>query len=134
MELRWNASYTTVLASLVVALGVWATVFDGWRNDILRTLLLEPGADKLAHVLVYGAAALAFGLLSERVLPRVAWLVGPSLAWAIGVADELRQAGVRGRTASVEDLIANTIGVVFVAIVLYTRRRSPEVDPLNTNR
>lgn len=126
MELRTNAGLTAAAAGLVAAFGIWATAFDGWRTDIIRSLLLEPGADKVAHVIVYGALALLFGLVVERASRRIAWIVGPSLAWVVGFADELRQLGIRGRDASLDDLLANTIGVLVVALVLYVSRSQTE--------
>ncbi len=124
MELRLTSGFVASVAGVVAALGVWATLFDSWRADAFRDLLLAPGADKVGHFIVYAALALAVGLVLERAWARGAWLVGPSVAWFVGLAEELRQAGVRGRTASVEDLVANTLGVVVVAVVLLYRRRS----------
>ena len=120
MELRTNAGVAA--AGLVAAFGIWASALGGWRTDPIRSILLEPGADKIAHVVLYAALTLVLGLAIERIALKSAWVIGPMLAWGIGVADELRQAGERGRDASVEDLVANGVGITAVALILFLRR------------
>ena len=124
MESRAHTVGSTGFAGAVLLLGVWATVFEGWRTDFIRSFIINtPSGDKIGHVFLYGLLALAFGWASERAWPRMAWLIGPTVAWWLGFADEFRQAGIRGRDTSVADLVANTIGVSVVAIALYGRRR-----------
>ena len=107
----------------LLALGVWGTVFEGWRSGVIRDLLIyTPFGDKVGHFLVYGVLALVFGWLGQRRLPQVAWIIGPTVAWFLGFADEVRQIGLMGRDAGFPDLIANTLGVALAAYILYRRR------------
>jgi len=112
-----------LVVGALVALGVWGTVFEGWRSGIIRDLLVyTPFGDKIGHFVVYGVLALVFGWFAHRRLPQSAWLIGPTAAWFLGFADEVRQIGLMGRDAGLPDLIANTLGVALAAYILFRRR------------
>jgi len=78
--------------------------------------------DKIEHVLAYGAVTLLF-LLSLRwpIHPVVLLVILLGLA-AIGVLDELTQPWVN-RIASVEDFVADLVGIVVVAVVFLLAKR-----------
>ncbi len=72
------------------------------------------GADKPWHALAYGGLSILIVRALTRGLPaRITpanFLVAVSLAAFYGVTDEVHQMFVPGRTASIDDLIADTIG------------------------
>ena len=88
-----------------------------------------PGEDKIAHMVLYGglAALIAIGLhRAPRSHP--AWVLrfGPVLfAGLYGLSDEIHQAFVPLRTASMLDLVADIAGAALAsaACARYFRRR-----------
>jgi len=74
--------------------------------------------DKFGHIGLSCLLALGLGLLLLRWIPRSWPIVGPSIAWVLGFAEELRQRGVPGRDADFNDLLANTVGVLLALVVL----------------
>lgn len=95
--------------------------------DVLRWFLIEvPYADKIGHIVLYGALAWFLGVLLQKLSLRWAWIVGPTLSWGIGFLDEVRQIGLRGRDAGFSDLLANTIGVLVAAWLVRRRHQDTE--------
>jgi VanZ family protein len=89
--------------------------------------------DKHAHALAFGTLALAciHGLLAGRWrnLTAPTLLVAIVMTVAYGASDELHQAFVPGRTADLEDLLADALGAVVAGGVAWAwaillRRRS----------
>jgi len=73
--------------------------------------------DKVAHTVEYGLLGFLLGRAlyfqtNDRIRHRL-WLLGLLLGGFYGLVDELHQAFVPGRTASVLDLSADVIGVAF---------------------
>ena len=77
---------------------------------------LLPPWDKMVHFLYYGLMA---ALLAHGAGRRWLWLP-LLLVPAIGLADELNQAGIPGRNASVLDWVADLLGAV-AAVYVYRR-------------
>lgn len=120
-------NHVPIVVAALVAGVAWLAVFEAGSSRLVRDLLLvTPYGDKIGHFIVYGALAFAIGELWRRFSARTAWIFGPAFAWALGFADEVRQVGIRGRDASLPDLIANTIGIAVAAMLLYRRRRPSE--------
>ena len=76
--------------------------------------------DKLVHLLLYGVLGAALGWakrMSQSSVPH--WML-VTLGIAYGVVDELHQRFVPNRVASLDDLVADAIGIVigYVAILL----------------
>jgi VanZ family protein len=96
-------------------------VFAHLPREIMSSILLKGGIDKLEHVLAYGVITFLF-LISIRTSLTIRsslllFLVVP----VFGVFDELTQTFVR-RTPSVADLIADFVGVLCVLILSIIRR------------
>lgn len=80
--------------------------------------LFSPPWDKLAHVGTFALIGCAAGVASgSQGWRRAACCVAGALA--LGVADELHQVYLPGRSASWADLLADTVGGVFGASFLY---------------
>ena len=124
-----SARAQAVLAGIVTALFgllVWFTAFDGWRVGPFRDLLRSvPLSDKIGHFAIYGSIAFFAALLAKRP-ERIR--VAAVAVMLIGIADEFRQLGEFGRTYSVEDVIANGLGILAgVALAkLILRRQGPD--------
>ena len=69
-----------------------------------------PYADKVGHLGLYGilGGLLAWGVLRSGAAGRWRWVV---LGAFYGVTDEWHQSFVPGRTAAVDDLVADAVGV-----------------------
>lgn len=77
-----------------------------------------PMLDKLGHAGMFGV--LAALLLFARATP----LVAVAIVAAVGVADEIHQAGVPGRTSDPWDVVADVVGaIVAVAAVRWLAAR-----------
>lgn len=100
---------------------VWGTAFNGRSFGPIRAVLVAlPYGDKVGHLGLYGAIALALGLL-VRTKAQVA---GTGLAVILlGVADEFRQLTEGNRNFSAGDVLANLAGVCLGLLVAYTFRR-----------
>ncbi len=76
-------------------------------------------ADKLVHLVCFGGLAfwVAFGV--EGLSPKRLWqiLLPVIIVSVYGVVDEVHQSFVAGRTASVFDWLADTIGAVMGSFV-----------------
>jgi VanZ family protein len=97
----------------------WATVlfllseFRGFTPNVWFAV-----HDKLVHLLLYGVlgATLSWAKrMSDRSVPHWALL---SLGLAYGVVDELHQRFVPNRVSSVDDLVADAIGLVIGYVVM----------------
>ena len=101
---------------------VWGTAFDGRSFGPIRALLVAlPYGDKVGHLGLYGAIALALGLLVRTK----AHVAGTGLAVILlGVGDEFRQLTEGNRNFSIGDVLANLAGVCLGLLVAYACRHS----------
>ena len=76
--------------------------------------------DKLAHMAVYAVLACAIGFASRRHGPS-AMLIGFVGALLVGGLDEFSQMHLPGRTAEVDDLVADAVGAALGTVVLAVR-------------
>jgi VanZ family protein len=86
-----------------------------------------PGADKLAHLTIYGV----FGALIARACwrtgsrsPLRVVVLATLLATAYGLSDEVHQRFVPGRQFELLDLLADAVGAVCGALLVARARRS----------
>jgi VanZ family protein len=110
--------------ALAWALIVW--MIGGLDSVPSGGLSRVPGADKLAHFGMYGV----LGWLTGRGF-RVAGLrrggIGAVLLiMVMGAADELRQAGLSGRSAEIEDWLADAAGAATGFYLALRRGRARE--------
>lgn len=105
---RWTAS----VSCLIFVIGL----FIGGAQPVAVGLIPAPW-DKLAHVMSFGALATMFDL---ALRPR-AWLFF-ALPLAVSAADEVHQAFLPGRYASVEDWLAGALGVCLAWWILRQTR------------
>jgi VanZ like family len=76
--------------------------------------------DKLAHMAVYAVLACAIGFASRRHGPS-AMLIGFVGALLVGGLDEFSQMHLPGRTAELDDLVADAVGAALGTVVLAIR-------------
>jgi VanZ family protein len=102
-----------------VPAAVWAAIviFIGGRSNVPRVDSPLP-VDKAAHFVMYGIlGALAVrGWQRAGQKPRLLLIL--VLASLVGVADEIHQTRVRGRSAEVADWIADTLGIAAAALLI----------------
>ena len=88
----------------------------------MPSALQKDGVDKLEHVLAYGVITFLF-LISLKTSPTILSALLLFLAVsAIGAFDELTQPFMN-RTASIADLVADIVGILFVLFFSTMRRR-----------
>jgi VanZ family protein len=91
-------------------------------------LQLFPGADKLAHMVIYGvlAASVIYAFPDRLRQPRskmVFWgALGVSTLY--GFTDEFHQSFIAGRHTSGFDILADVVGAGMVCVIWYWRGRS----------
>lgn len=97
-----------------------------WLSD-QPTLPSTPGGDKVAHFGAY----LVMGFLFVRAVggatrwpTRVMYFVAAVGAALYGLSDEFHQSFVPGRTAAIDDAIADAIGAFTGAAWIFVRARS----------
>lgn len=100
----------------------WAAflVFLGSRpgDSLPESRLLDlPGADKVLHAAVYGVLGALVARAAAARGRRRAAIVGALAGLLCGMLDEWVQGRVPGRTRSWADLLADTAGAAFGAIV-----------------
>ena len=97
-------------------------VFTHLPQETIPSPLQKDGVDKLEHVLAYGVITFLF-LTSFRTSPTILSALLLFLAVSvIGAFDELTQPFV-SRTASIADLVADIVGILFVLFFSTMRRR-----------
>jgi VanZ family protein len=108
---------------------VWTITLAYWAFSFIMThkppgpTPLVPVSDKVAHAVTYAIIA---GLLSAALglrgmAPRRVLLIAVTACLAYGVFDELSQIPV-GRTAEVNDWLADAVGTLFGAGVVFAAR------------
>lgn len=88
-----------------------------WLSD-QPTLQHAPSNDKLAHLVAYaGLSGLLFRAFYFGTARPASWvfLLSALLATLYGISDELHQSFVPGRTAAVDDVVADALGALFGA-------------------
>jgi VanZ family protein len=80
------------------------------------------GADKLAHAVMYGAAAYSWRATFVTTARTATWWVLAALA-ALGAVDEVHQRWVPGRMPDVRDWLADVAGVVLALGAWYLLSR-----------
>lgn len=106
------------LAWLLV-LAIPPTLWLGGAQPIAVGLLATPW-DKVAHIAVYAVLSCAIGFASRR---HGAWAMAIGFAGAmlVGLIDEAHQLYLPGRSADVEDLLADAVGAALGTVVLAVR-------------
>ncbi len=117
-EFRFNIkSLTTAILFTAAVL-----VFTHLPQETMPSSLQKDGVDKLQHVLAYGVITFLF-LISLRTSPTVlSALLLFLVVSVVGAFDELTQPLV-SRTASIVDLVADIVGILFVLFFSTMRRR-----------
>ncbi len=117
-EIRFNIkSLTTAILFTAAAL-----VFTHLPQETMPSPSQKDGFDKLQHVLAYGVITFLF-LISLRTSPTMlSALLLFLVVSAIGAFDELTQPLVN-RTASIADLVADIVGILFALFFSTMRRR-----------
>ncbi len=113
---RWLA----VALTLAVPLALWI----GGAQPFAVGLVPAPW-DKLAHMTVYAVLSCAIGFASGRrgVSAMAFGFVGALL---VGVLDEASQMRLPGRSADIDDLVADAVGAALGTTVLAVRIRLRE--------
>ncbi|MFZ5523325.1 MAG: VanZ family protein [Pseudomonadota bacterium] len=108
------------LTCLAGALFLIASLF--WVGAKPIAVGLFPGeADKVAHFAIFGLIAALLWLSFQRGRP----LIVVAIASATGAADEFHQHFLPGRSASMEDLVADIFAaIVIVTLMKYARRHN----------
>ena len=110
-------------ACLLIAATVVFQLFHLGAQPFAAGLFPEPW-DKLAHFAVYSliTVLLWIGTAGRMTFAVIATVV------AIGALDELRQAGLHGRSADAFDLLADACAGIGTAttLLLYARRTTPD--------
>ena len=84
--------------------------------------------DKVAHAIMYGILCFlwirAFRAGDRRPLRLVFFVAAVLITIAYGISDEYHQSFVPGRTATAGDALADSIGAILAALILFSRRKS----------
>jgi len=82
--------------------------------------------DKLTHLLAYAVmGVLAWNAFSHHLLKhRRLWFTTVLFCSLYGVSDEFHQSFIEGRYSEVADWLADTLGAVMAASIIYDRCRS----------
>ena len=110
--------------AVVWAVGVW--IIGGLEST--PSMPSGIGLDKVAHFTMYGV----FGFLLTRgwltVGWRGAWVLPVGIALLLGMADELRQLSVPGRSGAVADWVADVAGASAGAYIAMRMARRQRID------
>jgi len=113
---RWLA----MLLSVALPLMLWL----GGAQPIAVGLFTTPW-DKVAHITVYAVLSCAIGFASGR-RGFSAMAIGFAGALLVGLLDEASQMRLPGRSADVDDLVADAVGAALGTTVLAVRIRVRE--------
>lgn len=108
---------------------VWAVllVFIGGRSNVPSVESPLP-LDKAAHFVMYGLLGLmaTMGWRAAGRIPRLPWVL--ILASLVGVIDEIHQSTVPARSPEIADWIADTLGIVFAALMILRFTREKKIN------
>jgi glycopeptide antibiotics resistance protein len=134
-RLPWLAVLAVIAVIVVVALLVWPTTVDGSLVALVEAIYSRFGtgawsetiqlARFLANVVLFVPLALIVGLATRR------WWLGFVIGVVTSAGSELVQRALPGRDASLEDLIANSLGAAIgalIALAVRSRRRARKLD------
>lgn len=98
----------------------------GTKPEWLKLVPVNPPADKLLHLLVFGFMTALLWFSASHPQSLVIILA----AALIGAMDEFHQCYIPGRTASFADFTADLIGIILtISVLKYTQRRfSPQIS------
>lgn len=121
--IRSEQDITHFFIRIVPVITVMGTIFflSHQSGDSLD-LPSFPGADKMAHMLAYGALAVTFlWWFGKRGAERPHYVAGLTVLYcfAYGLSDEFHQAFIPLRSVSGWDIIADTAGAALVASVWF---------------
>lgn len=117
-----------VLSALAVAGMLWLTLAPDPLPD--ETPVLFPGADKIAHFLMFGVIAALLALDFYRLKgSRRAWLTGAFVSGLLGGVIEIVQDAMgAGRSADWADWAADVAGAIVGALIMkYMAGRWPDL-------
>jgi VanZ family protein len=117
-----------MLLSVALPLALWL----GGAQPIAVGLFTTPW-DKLAHIAVYAVLSCAIGFASGR-RGFSAMAIGFAGALLVGLLDEASQMRLPGRSADIDDLLADVVGATLGAAVLAVRIRLREWVASHTAR
>ena len=130
-RLPWLTVWAVIAVMGVVGLLVWPTTVDGSLVALVEAIHSRFGGGRwdeaiqlarfLANVALFVPLALIVGLASRR------WRLGLAIGIATSIGSELVQRALPGRDASLEDVIANSLGAAIgalIALAVLNRRRS----------
>jgi glycopeptide antibiotics resistance protein len=133
--LPWLAIWAVVAVIVVVALLVWPTAVDGSLVALVEAISSRFGtgpwsetmhvAQFLANVALFVPLALIVGMATRR------WWLGLVVGIATSGGSELVQRALPGRDASVEDVIANSLGAAIGAVLALAMVRRQRVRKLD---
>ena len=113
-NIKWLATAILFTAAVLI--------FTHLPQEAMPSPLQKDGVDKLQHVLAYGVITFLF-LISLKTSPSILSALFLFLVvLVIGAFDEITQLFVN-RTASVTDLVADIVGILFVLFFSIMRRR-----------
>jgi glycopeptide antibiotics resistance protein len=134
-RLTWLGFWAVAAVIVVVGLLLWPTAVDGMLLALVSAVYSPVGsglwmdafkvAGFLANVALFVPLALIIGVASRR------WWLGVVVGVGTSVGSELVQVVLPGRNASVEDVIANSLGAgigALIALAVVNRQRSRELD------
>lgn len=108
---RWTA--------WLLALAIPTALLVGGAQPAAVGLVQAPW-DKLAHMAVYAVLSCAIGFASRRQ-GVAAMLIGFAGALLVGALDELSQTRLPGRSAEIDDFVADAVGAALGTVVLAVR-------------
>jgi hypothetical protein len=118
--------------AVFAAIGAMVLVADlGFRNRFMALMGAIPGEDATVHFVLMGllVAAAIWGFSDGEIRGRRVGTVGVTLIVLVIVTlEELSQAWLPARDASLTDMIASHSGIVFAAFVLAALRRAGPSD------
>ena len=105
--------------AMLLSVGLPLTLWLGGAQPIAVGLFTAPW-DKVAHITVYAVLSCAIGFASGR-RGFSAMAIGFAGALLVGLLDEASQMRLPGRTADIDDLVADAVGAALGTTVLAVR-------------
>lgn len=111
------------LLRLIPMLVCMATIFTLSHQPASRHEWLFPGADKIAHLVVYavlsGTVIYAFSAETRRRNRGVVLVTALLVPILFGLSDEYHQSWIPGRTSEFLDLVADAVGGLITALIWF---------------
>ena len=110
-----------VALSVILGMVAIVVIMDvGFRHDVMIIVSMLPGKDTTVHFLLMGllCAAAVLGFPDARIGGRRLGVIGMTLVVSTVVSlEELSQAWIPMRTASLRDLMASYAGILLAAVI-----------------